>query len=86
MRTASLIVTLGWLLPLMPKQDYSKLRRDGENTDGTSGIKDSATLAAMRKVPRHTFVPTDQVAMLMMIAHCQLVTGKPYRNLISWLI
>ena len=29
---------------------------------GNRGVKDSATLAALRKVPRHSFVPTDQVA------------------------
>ena len=63
MRTASLIVTLGWLLPLMLMQDYKKLREEMVKTQiAERGVKDSATLAALRKVPRHSFVPTDQVA------------------------
>lgn len=63
MRTASLIVTLGWLLPLMLMQDYKKLREDMVKMQiQDRGVKDSATLAALRKVPRHSFVPTDQVA------------------------
>ena len=63
MRTARLIVTLGWLLPLMLMQDYKKLREEMVKTQiENRGVKDSATLAALRKVPRHSFVPTDQVA------------------------
>ena len=63
MRTASLIVTLGWLLPLILMQDYKKLREEMVKTQiAERGVKDSATLAALRKVPRHSFVPTDQVA------------------------
>lgn len=62
MRTASLIITFGWLLPLIFMQDYKKLREEMVRTQITErGVKDSATLAAMRKVPRHSFVPTDQV-------------------------
>ena len=58
-----MIVTLGWLLPLMFMQDYKKLREEMVKVQITErGVKDSATLAALRKVPRHSFVPTDQVA------------------------
>jgi protein-L-isoaspartate(D-aspartate) O-methyltransferase len=63
MKTATWIVTLGWLLPLMLMQDYTMLRNEMVKTQiGNRGVKDSATLAALRKVPRHSFVPTDQVA------------------------
>ena len=63
MRTASLIATLGWLLPLILMQDYKKLREEMVKIQiQERGVKDSATLAALRKVPRHSFVPTDQVA------------------------
>ena len=63
MRTASLIVTLGWLLPLMLTQDYKKLREEMVKIQiQERGVRDSATLAALRKVPRHSFVPIDQVA------------------------
>ena len=63
MKTATWIITLGWLLPLMLMQDYTKLRNEMVKTQiGNRGVKDSATLAAMRKVPRHSFVPADQVA------------------------
>ena len=63
MKTATWIITLGWLLPLMLMQDYIMLRNEMVKTQiGNRGVKDSATLAALRKVPRHSFVPTDQVA------------------------
>ena len=63
MKTATWIITLGWLLPLMLMQDYTILRNEMVKTQiENRGVKDSATLAAMRKVPRHSFVPTDQVA------------------------
>ena len=63
MKTATWIITLGWLLPLMLMQDYTMLRNEMVKTQiGNRGVKDSATLAALRKVPRHSFVPTDQVA------------------------
>ena len=57
-----MIVTLGWLLPLIFMQDYKKLREDMVKIQiQDRGVRDSATLAALRKVPRHSFVPTDQV-------------------------
>jgi protein-L-isoaspartate(D-aspartate) O-methyltransferase len=63
MRTAKLILTIGLFLPLMQTQDYAKMREEMVKTQiENRGIKDSATLAAMRKVPRHSFVPADQVA------------------------
>jgi len=63
MKTATWIITLGWILPLMLMQDYTMLRNEMVKTQiGNRGVKDSATLAALRKVPRHSFVPTDQVA------------------------
>ena len=63
MKTATLIITLGWLLPIVLTQDYTKLRNEMVKTQiENRGVKDSATLDALRKVPRHSFVPTDQVA------------------------
>src|SRR5688500_14925474 len=63
MRTAKMIFIFGWLLPLVPQQDYSKAREAMVKTQIESrGIKDPATLAAMRKVPRHKFVNNDEVA------------------------
>ena len=56
-------MALGWFLPLMLVQDYKKLREDMVKTQiGNRGVKDSATLTALRKVPRHSFVPTGEVA------------------------
>ena len=47
----------------MLTQDYTKLRNEMVKTQiENRGVKDSATLDALRKVPRHSFVPTDQVA------------------------
>jgi protein-L-isoaspartate(D-aspartate) O-methyltransferase len=63
MRTATLIITLVWLSPLLLMQDYKKLREEMVKTQiENRGVKDPATLAALRKVPRHSFVPADQVA------------------------
>ena len=63
MRTAIFIITLGWLLPLTPIQDHTTLRNEMVKTQIESrGIKDSATLAALRKVPRHSFVPPNQAS------------------------
>ena len=56
-----MIFIFGWLLPFMLQQDYSKSREAMVKTQmERRGIKDPATLAAMRKVPRHTFVPQNQ--------------------------
>jgi protein-L-isoaspartate(D-aspartate) O-methyltransferase len=47
----------------MLMQDYTKLRNEMVKTQiENRGVKDSATLAALRKVARHSFVPTDQSA------------------------
>jgi protein-L-isoaspartate(D-aspartate) O-methyltransferase len=63
MRTAKLIITLGCFLPLILAQDYTRLRDEMVRTQIKSrGVKDSATLAALHKVPRHSFVPADQAA------------------------
>jgi protein-L-isoaspartate(D-aspartate) O-methyltransferase len=63
MRTAKLILTIGLFLPLMQTQDYTKMREEMVKTQiENRGIKDSATLAAMRKVPRHSFVSSNQAA------------------------
>ncbi|HEX5652184.1 MAG TPA: protein-L-isoaspartate(D-aspartate) O-methyltransferase [Chitinophagaceae bacterium] len=62
MRTVNLIFILGWLLPVLPLQDYSKAREAMVRTQiEARGVKDPATLAAMRKVQRHKFVGPAQV-------------------------
>ena len=56
-----MIFIFGWLLPFMLQQDYSKSREAMVKTQmERRGIKDPATLDAMRKVPRHTFVTQNQ--------------------------
>ena len=63
MITAKIIFIFGLLLPFMPQQDYSKIREAMVKTQlEARGIQDSAILAAMRKVPRHKFVPANQAA------------------------
>ena len=62
MKSVALILILGWLLPLTPRQDYTKLREQMVKSQiQDRGIKDASTLAALRKVPRHSFVPPDQM-------------------------
>jgi len=63
MITAKIIFIFGLLLPFMQLQDYSKLREAMVKTQlEARGIQDSGILAAMRKVPRHKFVPANQAA------------------------
>jgi len=63
MITAKIIFIFGLLLPFMQLQDYSKLRETIVKTQlEARGIQDSGILAAMRKVPRHKFVPASQAA------------------------
>ena len=57
------IMIPGLLLTLLLTQDYEKLRREMVKTQiEDRGVKDSATLASLRKVARHSFVPKDQVS------------------------
>lgn len=54
-------ISLGLLLSSLLMQDYEKLRKEmvKEQIEGR-GVKDSATLTALRKVPRHSFVSKEQ--------------------------
>jgi len=63
MRTATLVFTSGLFLLLLLQQDYSKEREAMVKTQiQARGVKDSATLAAMRKVQRHKFIAANQVS------------------------
>lgn len=63
MRSTKTLLILGWFLPLIPQQDYSKIRESMVKTQiEARGVKDPPTLAAMRKVPRHKFIGDDQLA------------------------
>lgn len=57
------IMSVGLLVALLLMQDYEKLRHEMVRTQiENRGVKDSATLAALRKVARHSFVPNEQVS------------------------
>ena len=63
MITAKIIFIIGLLSPGMQLQGYSKMREEMVKTQlEARGIHDSAILAAMRKIPRHKFVPASQAA------------------------
>jgi protein-L-isoaspartate(D-aspartate) O-methyltransferase len=63
MRTATLVFTSGLFLHLLLQQDYTKEREAMvKNQIQTRGVKDSATLGAMRKVQRHKFIAANQVS------------------------
>jgi protein-L-isoaspartate(D-aspartate) O-methyltransferase len=63
MRTAKLISASGFFLFLLLQQDYTKEREAMVKTQiQARGIKDSATLAAMRKVQRHKFIAANQAS------------------------
>jgi protein-L-isoaspartate(D-aspartate) O-methyltransferase len=56
-----MIFTFGLLWSFIQPPDYSKLREAMVKTQlEARGVRDSAILSAMRKVPRHKFVPEDQ--------------------------
>ncbi len=58
MRAAIFLITALWLLPLRQEQDYVKRRQEMVKQQiAERGIKDASTLTALRKVPRHLFVP-----------------------------
>src|SRR3989337_3331420 len=58
MKVAKLIVVAIWLLPVQQEQDFAKRREEMVKAKiEKRGIKDAATLAALRKIPRHLFVP-----------------------------
>ena len=62
-RTTKQIIVFALLLPLMPQQDYNRAREEMVKKQiEARGVEDRATLNAMRKVPRHNFVPEDQVS------------------------
>jgi protein-L-isoaspartate(D-aspartate) O-methyltransferase len=62
MRVATLIILLIWLLPLRQQQDYVKRREEMVKSQiEKRGVEDRATLAALRKIPRHLFVPASSV-------------------------
>ncbi|HET6721850.1 MAG TPA: protein-L-isoaspartate(D-aspartate) O-methyltransferase [Chitinophagaceae bacterium] len=63
MRTATMVFTSGLFLLLFLHQDYTKEREAMVKTQiQARGVKDSATLAAMRKVQRHKFIAANQLS------------------------
>ena len=53
-----MIVVALWLLPVQQEQDFAKRREEMVKKQiEKRGVKDAATLAALRKTPRHLFVP-----------------------------
>lgn len=83
MITAKLIALLVCLLLLFQQQDPAKSRQEMVKKQiEDSGISDTATLKAMRKVARHLFVPETQVKNAyedrpLPIGHGQTIT-QPY--------
>lgn len=58
MRVVKLIVVAIWLLPVQQEKDFVQRREEMVKTQiEKRGVKDAATLAALRKIPRHLFVP-----------------------------
>src|SRR5688572_17051805 len=62
MRVSSLLVLTLGLLPLRPQQDHAKRREEMVKSQiEKRGVADPATLAALRKTPRHLFVPANSI-------------------------
>lgn len=58
MRVLHLVVLALWLFQPHQEKDYERLRENMvKDQIEKRGVRDPATLAAMRKVPRHQFVP-----------------------------
>ena len=63
MKVASILVLTLWLLLFRKQQDFEKQREEMVKSQiEKRGVKDPATLAALRKTPRHLFVPTNSIA------------------------
>ena len=63
MKVASILVLTLWLLLFRKQQDFEKQREAMVKSQiEKRGVKDPATLAALRKTPRHLFVPTNSIA------------------------
>ncbi|HKO81162.1 MAG TPA: protein-L-isoaspartate(D-aspartate) O-methyltransferase [Chitinophagaceae bacterium] len=62
MKVPKLIVLALWLLPVQQEKDFVQRREEMVKTQiEKRGIKDAATLAALRKTPRHLFVPQNLI-------------------------
>ncbi len=62
MRVASLLVLILWLLHFREQQDYVHRREEMVKSQiEKRGVEDPATLAALRKTPRHLFVPASSI-------------------------
>ena len=60
MKLVNLIVFFLWLLPVQQEQDFARLRGEMVKKQiEKRGIKDPAALSALRKTPRHLFVPNN---------------------------
>ena len=83
MKMVNRILALGCLLPLLLIQDPARLRNEMVKEQiEDRGVRDSATLAAMRKVPRHSFVSSNMVSNAyddrpLPIGHGQTIS-QPY--------
>src|SRR5688572_33447865 len=90
-RSPGALLALAWFLltclscagARVPEEDSDRARRqDLVHTLETQGIRDSSTLAALRHVPRHEFVPAAHLARAyenrpLPIGHEQTIT-RPY--------
>ena len=62
MKVASLLVLALWLFIFRKQQDFEKQRDEMVKSQiEKRGVKDPATLAALRKTPRHLFVPANSL-------------------------
>ena len=63
MKVASLLVLTLWLFIFRKQQDFEKQREEMVKSQiEKRGVKDPATLTALRKTPRHLFVPANSLA------------------------
>ena len=70
----------------MPPQDYSKIREAMVKTQiEARGVKDPATLAAMRKVPRHKFIAGNQAADAYEDGPLPIGNGQSCYGSVLWL-
>lgn len=63
MKTTITLLFIAWIFPLAEFQDFKKLREEMVSRQiERRGVEDAATLASMRKVERHLFVPPNAVS------------------------
>jgi hypothetical protein len=81
----ALLLTLGCAGTSATQATFEQLRQTMVDRQLASrGITDRRVLDALRKVPRHLFVPEDFVSLLMKIIRCRSDLSRRFHSRTLW--